>query len=71
MRLEGVFSWILALHVIAILLLLSFKGRLSCVKLCLSMLLYATYSILCVCSKENMQGIKKQDESIDPLLSLA
>jgi hypothetical protein len=38
MRLEGGFSWILALHTIAI-LLLTFKDRLSGVEPCLSMLL--------------------------------
>jgi hypothetical protein len=52
-------------------LAVSFKGRLSCVKRCLSNLVYDTYSIPCVCSKENKQENKKQDELIDLLLSLA
>jgi hypothetical protein len=47
------------------------RSLLSCVKPCLSMLLYAIYSIPCVCSKENKQENKKQDELIGPLLSLA
>jgi hypothetical protein len=64
------FGWILILQVIAS-LAVSFKGRLSCVKRWLSNIVHATYSIPCVCSKENKQENKKQDELINPLLSLA
>jgi len=65
------FDWILILQVIAS-LAVSFKGRLSCVKRCLSNLfMLHTYSIPCVCSKANKQENKKRDELIDPLLSLA